>query len=388
MEYPLGFEFIRSNLKPKFGLHTWYFPNLTDEKQSIEIVGKLSALPGQGQSFHASLGKQNALKQNSIETIFNKVTHTVDVQQSFITADIDVNNKGSNDITIKGGDEVDVNINFKNTLSKTLSDVQIVAHIDGELYTPEGIRIQNGDFDSNTKRIVWNKSNMEQLEFLEPGEEGELSFALHTRELVGALGAIKNPTLELLIDVSATEINGKVREAFGVSKAVISANSDLKLITKTLYKDGPFQNKGPIPPRVGKKTQYTITLQVTNSSNEIENAKVTTFLPPYVTWLNHVAPSVERQSISYNETTREVVWDLGTLKSGLGIGVANPKQVSFQIDALPSLSHVDENLNLTKDIILSGKDSFTGVKLNYKKSPLSTKISDQGTSPGSGHVVR
>jgi hypothetical protein len=260
--------------------------------------------------------------------------------------------------------------------------------MDGELYTPSGIRVQNGDFDSNMRRIVWNKNNMEQLEFLEPGEEGDLSFALNTKELVNSTGAIKNPTLDLSVDISATEINGKVLEAFAVSQATVTANSDLKLITKTLYKDGPFQNKGPIPPRVGKKTQYTITLQVTNSSNDIENAKVKTFLPPYVTWLNRVAPSVERQMLSYNETTREVLWDLGTLKSGLGIGVAHPKQVSFQVDVLPSLSHVDENLNLTKDIILSGDDAFTHVKLSYKKPPLSTKISDQDASPGSGHVER
>ncbi len=388
VEYPLGFEFISSNIKPDFGLHTWYFPHLTDKKQTIEIVGKLAALPGQGQSFHAFLGKQNALEKNTIETLFNKLTHTVDVQQSFITADLDINGQGSKDITIRGGDEVEVMIHFKNTLSKTLADAQIVVHIDGELYTPNGMRIQGGDFDSNTRRITWNKNSMEQLEFLEPGEEGEVSFALNTKELVGTLGALKNPSLELSVDVSATEINGKVREAFGVSRAVITANSDLKLITKTLYHDGPFKNSGPLPPRVGKKTKYTITLQVTNSSNEIKNAQVRTFLPPYVTWLNRIAPSVERQNVSYNETTREIVWSLGTLKPGLGIGINHPKQVSFQVEVLPSLSHADEILKITKDVVLSGEDSFTGVKLNYKKIPLSTKISDQDAAPEGWRVER
>ncbi len=383
IDYPLGFEFISSTVEPQYSSHTWYFPNITDEKQTIEITGRLSALPGQGQSFYVQAGKQDNLNKNVIETLFNSVTHTVDVQESFITAEMDINNKGTEDISIRGGDEIDVEIDFRNTLSETLADVEIIAHLDGDLYKADGIRVQNGDFDSNTKRIVWNKNNMEQLEFLEPGETGTLSFALTTKELVGQAGSLVNPTAIIVVDVSATEINGKVREAFAVSRADISANSDVTLLAKTLHNDGPFKNKGSIPPRVGQKTQYTVTLQVTNSSNDVQEAEVTTFLPPYVGWLGNIAPSVERQKIEYNQTTREVTWDLGTLKSGLGIGNANPKQVSFQVDVLPSLPHVGENLDITKDIILSGKDTFTDVKLTFKKSPISTNLK-QEASAGTG----
>ncbi len=388
VDYPLGFEFISSNVPARFRNNTWYFPNITDEKQNITITGKLSALPGQGQSFHARLGKQNALSQNEIETVFNTETGTVEVQQSFVTAHLKINNEKNLSPSIRGGDDVDVEIEFKNTLEKTLADVQIIAHLDGDLYTANGIRVQGGDFDSNTNRIVWNKTNVNQLEFLDPGETGTLSFALKTRDLVGANNALVNPQINILVDVSAIEINGKIREAFAVSRADISANSDLSLITKTLHNDGPFKNSGPVPPRVGNKTKYTVTLQVTNSSNDVNTSEVTTFLPPYVTWLGNIAPSVERQKVTYNDITRKVTWDLGTLKSGLGIGTANPKQMSFQVEVLPSLTHVGTNLDITRDIVLSGTDSFTDVQLEYKKIPLTTMSNEPSASSGNGKVLK
>ena len=387
VNYPLGFEVISTSVKPEFGTNIWYFQNITDETQTISITGRLSALPGQGQSFHAEIGKQNPLQKNSIETVFNNITHTIDVQQSFITADLNVNNNGSDNGTIRGGEEVDVEINFKNTTNKTLGDMQIIAHLDGSLYKPEALRVQSGEFDSNTKRITWNKNSMEKLAFIEPGESGTLSFTMQTNQLVGQSGALVNPNLTVIIDVSAIEINGTVREAFAISRAEIIANSDLILLAKTLHNDGPFKNDGPIPPRVGERTKYTVTFQVTNSSNNVENAKVSTFLPPYVNWLGSIAPSIERQKLSYNNTTREVVWDLGVLKPEIGIGTANPKQVSFQIDALPSLSHAGTHLDITKEITLSGKDSFTGVTLSYKKTALSTNLNQEPSAASGAGLV-
>lgn len=388
IDFPLGFEFISSSLEPAYGQHTWYFPNMTGERQTLTVTGRVSALPGQGQSFHAEIGRQSPLKKTEIETVFNKETYTVDVQQSFVTADIRIDDKDPDGLAIRGGKEVEVEIEFENTLSKTLADVQVIAHLSGNLYKGEGLRVQNGDYDSNTDRIIWNKGNFEDLGFLEPGEKGVLYFSLPTYELVGAGGSLENPTLSVVVDVSATEINGKVREAFAVSRAVINANSDMSLVAKTLHEDGPFKNDGPIPPRAGKTTKYTLVLQAINSSNEVKETEVKTFLPPYVTWLGNVAPSVERQKLKYNETTRELVWEIGDLKSKTGVGINQPKQVSFQVEILPSLSHVGEIIPLTKDIILSGTDSFTDVKLSYKKGALNTSVKDAGAKAGDARVVR
>lgn len=389
VDYPLGFEFISSNKEAQYSNNIWYFPTIEKDKDKLIIVGRLSGLPGQGQSFHATLGHQNQLQKNIIDTVFNRETHTVDIQKPFVSIKTLVNGNDDSKLHIRGGDRVNINIVYKNNLDVSLSDVQIIARLDGDLYKQDKVRTQQGDYNSNTKRIIWDKGNVEALAFLEPGSSGSVNFSMETKDLVDDKGALIKPQFNIIVDVTASEINGKLREAYAISHKQILANSDISVIAKTLHNDGPFKNNGPIPPEVGKKTEYTITLQIVNSSNDLNDAKIVTFLPPYVTWLGNIAPSIERKKVSYNNNSREISWDLGTVKAGTGIGNINPKQLSFQVDILPSLSHVDENPEITRDIILSGVDAFTGVDLSYKKIPLSTRLSAEPSASGlDGTVVK
>lgn len=389
VNYPLGFEFISSNREPNFGNHTWHFSSVTNEKESLEIVGRLSALPGEGQSFHAKLGKQDRSQPNKIETVFNSSVHSVDVEQSFILINMQLNDDADGNVVIRGGDDIDLVIEYENTLTETLADAQITLDINGDLYSPEGLFVSRGDFNSNTNRITWNKNSLEALDFLDPGETGRVRVSIPTRDLVSETGTISNPNFSVNVNVSATELNGNVREAVNVASSKVHANSDIELDAKTLHFSGPFKNKGEVPPKIGRETEYTITLEAKNSSNDIAGAKVVTFLPPYVTWLGNIAPSVERQKVSYNETTREILWDIGALKSGVGFGDIRSKQMSFQISALPSLPHVGENLDLTKEIIFTGKDVFTGTHLSFKKRASTTRLNhDPDAELSDGRVAQ
>lgn len=390
IQYPLGFEFISSNVEPSYSSHMWYFDHLDETKENkILIKGKINALAGQGKTFSAILGKQNFAQKNEIETIFNKATHTIDIQQSFITPRIIVNGNNSGEYSVRGGGDLDIEIDFENTLKTSLTDAKIIAHLEGDLYTKEGVLLQNGEYNSNLNQIIWDKESFEELKVLEPGEKGSLSFSLKTKELVNKSEVLQNPKLLIKLDVSGTELNGEFREAFSVARTEVVANSDIALIAKTLYHDGPFKNYGPIPPRVGEETNYTITLQVTNSSNDVEKGKVTTSLPSYVSWLGAISPSVERQNLSYNEVKRELTWNIGNIPAKTGVGFTQPRQVSFQIKVLPSLSHYDQIIPLTKDLVLSGTDTFTKVDLRYKKPQLTTSLKeDSDSKTGDGRVQK
>ncbi len=386
VNYPRGFEFISADPAPDFEDNIWYFDNVTNEKDRIVLSGRLAALEGQGQSFNVEFGKQNQNQKNQIETIFNALVHTIDVQKSFITADLRVDRQvPDGEVIIRGGDNVDVEITFENTLDEILKDVILEVTLDGGLYDPSTdsfIRVLDGFFNSNIDTITWDKTTLDALEFLEPGERGTVSFTVETPKLVSQTGALENPELNIAVNVSGIEINGKTRNAESVARAEIVANSDIQLIGKVTHYDGPFKNYGPMPPRINTATSYTVTLQAINSSNDLEDATIKTFLPSYVTWLNSIAPSVERNNVSYNTTTREVTWNLGSLESGVGIGTKNPRQLSFQIEVLPSLSQVGEKVDVTDDIIFSGTDSFTGAELSFRKTSLSNRLENDSSEVG------
>lgn len=388
INYPRGFEYVSASLIPNFSDNTWYFDNIGDEVQTIEVIGRLAALEGQGQSFNFEYGKQNQFNKNEFETVFNALTHTIDVQKSFIESAIVINSNDEDQSSIRGGDDLKVRLSYKNTLETALENVVLKVNLNGDLYDKSQVNLQNGFYNSSNQTILFDQTTNDRLGLLEPGEEGEFRFTLGGKDLVGAAGVLSNPFAELTVDVEATASNGKKEEAFAIARHKVLANSDISVIPKTQYYEGPFKNQGPMPPKVNVPTTYTMVFEVTNSSNKVEEAELSTFLPPYVDWLNVIAPSVERTNVSFDTATRKLVWRLGDLRSGLGVGTSQPRRVSLQVRVTPSVTQLDEDFALTSDLILNGVDSFTETELNFKKSALFNRLENRKAVGADGRVVQ
>ena len=384
--YPRGFEFIRSTREPDFNNNTWYFENIDEDIERIEITGRMAALEGQGQSFNISFGKQDQFNKNQIETVFNSIVKTVAVQKSFINTTLAVNGNSDTTSIIRGGADMSVVLNYENTTESILEDVVIMVHLEGDLYDANRVKVQDGFYRSGDRTIIFDKTTTSELTSLQPREQGSFRFTLPSKDLVSTGGILTNPQRTISVDVRGTEINGNTREASSIARHTVIANSDIAVIPKTLYYDGPFDNSGPMPPRADRETTYTIVFHITNSSNDISDAVLTTYLPPYVEWTNTISPSVERNNVSYDTTTRKLTWKLGTLKAGLGVGTSQPRQLSAQVRVTPSVSQVGNPLDLTQDITLTGVDEFTETTLNFKKTPLTNRLPDINAPGGNGRV--
>ncbi|MFT7328306.1 MAG: hypothetical protein ACI870_000493 [Crocinitomicaceae bacterium] len=387
INYPRGFEFIRANLDPNFNTNTWYFDNITTEAQTIEIVGRLAALEGQGQSFNIEYGKQNQFNKNQFETVFNALTHTIDVQKSFIETMLTVNNSKEDTSSVRGGGDIEVELVYENTLNKSLENISLEIELNGELYDPQKVRVTGGFYDSSRRVIMFDKTTSDTFTLLEPGESREVGFKLVSRDLVTAQDVLTNPEALMTVNVRGTEGGGSNRVALAVSSHTVQANSDLSLITKTQYYEGPFKNEGPIPPRVSTPSTYTLVFQVLNSSNKVSDTKLRTTLPTYVEWLNTVAPSIERNNVSFNIVTRELIWDIGNLDAGIGVGTEAPRQLSAQVRVTPSINQLGETVMLTGQSILSATDEFTETNLSYKKIPFTTLLDNVDGEGAYGRVV-
>jgi hypothetical protein len=219
-----------------------------------------------------------------------------------------------------------------------------------------------------------------------PGASGRLGFTLKAKDLVSKDEILSNPKINLSLDVSGVEVNGQKRTATSVAQVLMKANSDIAIIGKTQYSEGSFNNIGPMPPRVANPTTYTMVFQVTNSSNDIKNTVLTTTLPPYVNWKYVVAPSLERNNISFDSTARKMIWRIGDLRAGLGVGNLLPREISVQVELTPSISQLGRDVELTSDVILSGTDLFTGTELNFKESPLRNQLSEREEQGANGVV--
>jgi hypothetical protein len=265
-----------------------------------------------------------------------------------------------------------------NNLDAQVSNVKISAKINGKLIDRSSINVDRGFYRSQDDTIVWDRSTLDEFSSVSPGSSGRVSFTFSTAvPAIESLATIKNP--ELAIDVS---VSGRRTDSGNVPEGVLSTVSrkmrlitDLDLKPRIVYSTGPFQNKGPMPPKVDRETTYTVILSVTNTVNDVRDAHVTAILPSYVKWLGVVNPSTETVTVS--ASGGELSWDIGSVASGQGFASA-PRQVAFQISFVPSLSQVDRIPVLLKDIVIEGTDRFTGTPIRIVKSDQTTRI---GTDP-------
>lgn len=90
--------------------------------------------------------------------------------------------------------------------------------------------------------------------------------------------------------------------------------------------------------------------------------------------------------MTYNSSTREVVWNVGNLNKGVGITGAN-REVYFRVSLLPSLSQVGTSPIIINDASLTGHDGFANVDIRVSKPALYTRLSNDLNFPISGDRV-
>ncbi|KKR68729.1 MAG: hypothetical protein UU10_C0019G0002 [Parcubacteria group bacterium GW2011_GWF1_40_6] len=92
------------------------------------------------------------------------------------------------------------------------------------------------------------------------------------------------------------------------------------------------------------------------------------------------------EDLTYNSSTREIVWNADRVSRGAGInGVA--RSVAFQLAFKPSVSQIGTSPTIINDAILTGHDDFANVDVRVNKAGLSTKLDSDEAFPQNGGVV-
>ena len=145
-----------------------------------------------------------------------------------------------------------------------------------------------------------------------------------------------------------------------------------------------YKRQGPIPPKVETETTYTIVWTLSNTSNPVSKAVAKATLPSWMRFVGNISPA--SADMSYNASTREVVWNIGNVPKSTGLG-ANPKEVAFKVALSPSLSQLGSNPVIINDVVLTGHDDFANVDLRVSKASLSTRLSGDPAFPPNGDRV-
>ncbi|MCD8527900.1 MAG: hypothetical protein LRY41_01020 [Candidatus Pacebacteria bacterium] len=386
VEYPATFTFEESVPPPSFGQNTWAFPFLdVGSETKITITGTLQGDTDSLQVFRAFVGNQNPRRDREILTVFNTAIHDIAVQSSFIDLALRLGNQSNTAFTLNSGQNGSFTLDWENRSGEILSNIEIVGVIGGNAYTAQTVAVQRGFFDSNTNRMIWDRTNDARLGSIGPSDRGSVTFSLAPRSLIAGNQTLAQPEITLDFSIRALDATGRMLTAERLVSQRVVINSDLQLQQRTLYYGGILSNSGPYPPVVGQRTDMTIVWNVTNSSNTIDEAVVTTTLPQYVTWNNRFSPASE--NITYNTVTREVRWSLGEIARGTGFETP-AREVSFQVSLTPSVSQIGpQPVPLTSDVVIQGRDRFTNSLLQGNRREHTTQLLND-VQPGSGTITQ
>lgn len=374
-EYPFGFIFKEATPKPSYDQNVWKIGDLKPgEKKKIKLKGQVEGQDGEERVFRFYAGLQSPKDEKSVDPVFLSSTQSLMLKKPFIGVSLVLDGQTSPIYVTELGKEIRGDVVWENNLSSPITDAKIQVKITGNV-NKSSVIPSLGFYNSSSNIITWDSGTSYELESLNPGDNGRVSFSFASIALkdVDLLG-FKNPEILLSVNVKGkrSEKIGVPEEITSTASAKVRLESNLSLARGISYEEGPFKNTGPIPPMAEKETTYTVTWTVGNSWNDVRDVTVSTTLPPYVRWLNIVSP--EGEKITYSPAGGKLVWNVGDVNaSGSG---SQMKKVSFQVSILPSVSQIGTAPVVINQSVIEWMDRFTNTQLRQVENSLTTKLGD------------
>jgi hypothetical protein len=361
IEYPLGFEFIESQ-PPSLEKTEWKLPPLNkSEGGRIEISGRINGEIGEQKIIKAKIG----IWQENNFIVLKEISKGIEIIKPTLWVFQQIN--GNPKYIPNPGDLLHYEIFFKNIGKETLSSLSLITTLMGDVFDLQTIKAPEGEFTPGDNSIVWDWRKLSTLQFLEPGQEGKVEFWVNLKK------DWEIPSLEGNIKIKNRVFLGQLTEEFEYK-----VNSKLEIIQKGFFQDEVFGNSGPIPPRVGETTTYTIIWQVKNYYNNVKNVKVKAILPQNVKLTGKIFPEKEIEKFTFDSQSREIVWNVGDLR--VASGVLNPPlNIAFQVALTPTFEQRGKLVEIIKEVKLTAEDEWTGATIEIATSPLDTSLPDDPT---------
>jgi hypothetical protein len=375
IDYPQGFIFKGAVPSPVKGDNLWSLGEMKlGDTVHIEIQGSILGESEQQKIFRISAGVGTEQDALSLKTLLSFSQAGVTIKKSFLGIEIFLGGGNFGTTALEEGKSSNISIQWTNNLLNKVNDVELAVSLSGNVINKKSVLPNSeGLYNAINNIITWDKRVVKDLASLSPGEKGSVSFAFSLIPY-SVTNAFKNPTITITTNVKGKRIdeNNVPEDVKFLSTKTIKVNTTTKVSSYGTYYGDPIPNTGPLPPKVGEETTYTVTWEAKNSSNDINGAQVFATIPLSVRWTGKVFPN--GSPVSYDSTSKKVTWKIGNLKSGTGY-LEDPAKISFQVALLPGLSQLYRSPMILSETTMTAVDSFTGTHVSSVAEFLSTIIS-------------
>ena len=371
IDYPKVFSYEKAGTEPDSQNNFWNLGDLRSQSEGeLSVSGKLLNTSSSSVAFAAAIGRE----ENSNKYVIAKSGAEITTSESPLTVNIDLNE--SPDFVAKPGDALNYAIGYSLSSGTTGSDKVIIkAKLTGSIFDLPTISVGDGGaILSGSNQLVWNLSGRDV-------EGGSATFSVKVKN---DYGIKRLGDRNFVLKVEAEAVSGDY-----ASKAELQTKVAGKI---TIASQGYFRdidagiiNKGPLPPKVGNPTNYTVHWKVANYANDVKDVEARAQLQPGVLFVDSVKGDTDAKP-TLDTSTNEVVWKISRISATTGI-TNKPIETVFQIQATPAPQNVNQYLPLLGETKIIAKDDFTGLFLEAVAVPITTALPDDLTVGASGVVV-
>lgn len=367
LQYPKFFTFNNADPKPFIENNFWKIGNLTRNSSSGIIIFSGRAV-GPEQSFFEikSVLKAEFAGQ---KYIINEKTININVAPSPLIININIDDKP--DVIVFPGTNLKYKIIYQNNSDIGLSDAVIKMRLIGEMFDFKKLRAQ-GFFDSKNNIITWNAANTPELRLISPAGQGAVEFEIPSKEIypIKRIGD-KNFILKTEAEISSPTVPYYVAS----DKTIGIAKSEIKIAGNVVIGAEAAFLSGSLPLKVNKPTNFTIRWTIANYSTDISNIEIKAHLQSGARFIGQAKSNVSATPV-YNERTQEITWFIDKISATKGV-LSKPIEATFQIEAIPNITQMNNQMPLLSQTNLKAFDEFTNIELTNSADAITTQLTVQ-----------
>ena len=387
-EYPYGYSVLNATPETLTDNNIWALGDLSPgSKKTVLIRGQLIGENREERTFRFYVGVSDGGSASpNLEIIIVSRLNTVIVDRPSIGLNVLFNGENVSTYIAPVARPITTSIMFQNNLPDKLLNPRLEVSLSGETLDKLSVTAGNsGLYNPINSSIVWNLASRLDSQELSPGEGGQVTLRFSSLPSLSLSAGSQDITLNFSISGVPLGATGQ-RPVVVNETRTVRISSQVSFSSRALRSLGPFANHGPIPPKVGEETAYTVVLSVGNTQGDLTDAKIIARLGQNVRWLG--ASSFTSEDISYDSSSNTITWNMGMLSSEVGFSSAT-RELAFQISLTPSLGQIGTAPSLVTGLVFSGRDAQTGNMVTVNNPPLTTRlISDPAFIQGDDIVVK
>jgi hypothetical protein len=372
-----------SSLEAKPGV--WQIDDIGTDDQSLTAKFKFLKKISDTQDLvlHFEAGEDSTDGRKYYEFFTKNIT--VEVAQGIMNITLSINGNAKSG-ALNLGQELNYSIAYANKGESEMKNVIIMAVLDGDLLDWNSINdVNKGRVRGNS--ILWSKDQIPALASIPKGGQGNINFAIKVLpvdvvknikgsgehqiksyaqykigDLIDEIGASSTSTAQTASPKSDDSQSNQI---------VNKINSDLEIKEAVRYfdDDNIAVGFGPLPPKVGELTSFKVYWTVTNSLHDLQDVRMESILPPYVSWADKT--QADNGEILFDEVNHKVIWNIKKMPRTLHQATAE-----FNISITPTEDQKGKVLSILPSTLVDATDTFTNETIKQSGQAKTTKLDD------------